>query len=140
MEDNTMEEKETVDPATDLDEAIQEYLRGKFVNTRNITPLKRFVQAAFTMTHFMCNRIDPNMVLMGEKLRTRLSDDDEDEEYIDMLEQEVEEVGSCVEFSHSVQEEVIQYTCGKLGKTPKELEIMAMIASEMVNNNENEDD
>ena len=126
-----MEEKETVDPIADLNECIEAFLYGAFIKDENLPMLRHTIQACFTMTHFLCHRVDPKMVLMSEKLRAEL-EGEVDEEELHQLESDVSDMTRCMAFFSSMQDDMMKFTRRRLGKTQDELEMMALIANELV--------
>ena len=126
-----MEEKETVDPVADLNECIEAFLYGSFIKDENLPMLRHTIQACFTMTHFLCHHIDPKMILMAEKLRAEL-EGEVDEEELHQLESDVSDMTRCMAFFSSMQDDMMEFTRRRLGKTQDELEMMALIANELV--------
>ena len=134
-----MEEKETVDPIADLNECIEAFLYGAFIKDENLPMLRHTIQACFTMTHFLCHRVDPKMVLMSEKLRAEL-EGDADEEELHQLKTDINDVMRCMAFFSGIQDDMMEFSRKRLGLTQDELEMKAMIANELVERDKSDDE
>ena len=126
-----MEEKETVDLITDLNGSIEAFLHGEFIKDNKVSMLRHVIQACFTMTHFLSNHVNPKMLLMAEKVRGEF-EDDADEEELHQLEMDIDDVMRCMAFFSGMQDSMMKFTRRRLGKTQDELEMMALIANELV--------
>ena len=135
-----MEEKETVDPVADLNECIETFLDTRFMEDDNLPLLRHTIQACFTLTHFLCEYVNPKMILMAHELRSELTDD-VDEEEVHQLKSDTSDVMRCMEFFAHLQDDMMSFSRKKLGITQKELEMMALIANELVDRDkpDNED-
>jgi len=126
-----MEEKETVDPVADLNECIEAFLYGAFIKDENLPMLRHTIQACFTLTHFLCEYVNPKMIFVAEKLRAELSDD-VDEEELHQLKSDISDVIRCMAFFSGMQDDMMEFSRKRLGITQDELEMTAIIANELV--------
>ena len=134
-----MEEKETVDPVGDLNDCIENFLKIAFIDDGDLPRLRHTIQACFTMTHFLCHRVDPKMVLMSEKLRAEL-EGDADEEELHQLKTDINDVMRCMAFFSGIQDDMMEFSRKRLGLTQDELEMKAMIANELVERDKSDDE
>lgn len=126
-----MKEKETVDIVDDLNNCLNGFLYGVFIEGEDLELLKKVAQASFTLTHFLCTHVNPNMVLASAQIRSKL-EESEDEDELRQLESEVSDVQQCLGFFSHLQDEMLEYSANKLGKTQAEIEAMAQIAECLV--------
>ena len=75
-----MEEKETVDPVGDLNDCIESFLNTVFIEEKDLRRLRHMTQAAYTLTHFLGEHVNPKMILVAQRLRAEFEDDVEEEE------------------------------------------------------------
>ena len=134
-----MEEKETVDPVGDLNDCIESFLNTVFIEENDLRRLRHMTQAAFTLTHFLCERVNPKMILIAEKLRAEL-EDDADEEELHQLKSDIDDVMRCMAFFSGMQDDMMEFSRKMLGITQDELEMKAIIANELVERDKSDDE
>ena len=136
-----MEEKETVDIIADLNEGMESFLRTRFVEGDNLRVFRYTIQACFTLAHFIAKHVDPELLLTVNRIHVDGRDDDDEEvlqeleETLHELESDVSDVMNCMDFFSCLQNDMKKFIGRKLGKTRKELEVMALIANELVDMN-----
>ena len=134
-----MEEKETVDPVGDLNDCIESFLNTVFIEEKDLRRLRHITQAAFTLTHFLGEHVNPKMILVAQKIRAEL-EDDVDEEELHQLESDISDVMRCMEFFSGIQDDMMRFSRKMLGITQDELEMKAMIANELVDRDKSDDE
>ena len=134
-----MEEKETVDPVANLNDCIESFLNTVFIEENDLRRLRHMTQAAFTLTHFLCERVNPKMILIAEKLRAEL-EDDADEEELHQLKSDIDDVMRCMAFFSGMQDDMMEFSRKMLGITQDELEMKAIIANELVERDKSDDE
>ena len=134
-----MEEKETVDPVADLNDCIESFLNTALIEDEDLPRLRHMIQAAFTLTHFLCEHVNPKMILVAQKIRAEL-EDDVDKEELHQLESDINDVMRCMEFFSGMQGDMMEFSRQMLGITQDELEMKAMIANELVERDKSDDE
>jgi hypothetical protein len=134
-----MEEKETVDPVADLNDCIESFLNTVFIDKKDLPRLRHMTQAAFTLTHFLCEHVNPKMILVAQKLRAEI-EDCVDEEELHQLESDIDDVIRCMVFFSGMQDDMMKFSRKMLGITQDELEMKAMIANELVERDKSNDE
>ena len=134
-----MEEKETVDPVADLNDCIESFLNTALIEDEDLPRLRHMIQAAFTLTHFLCEHVNPKMILVAQKIRAEL-EDDVDEDELHQLESDISDVMRCMEFFSGIQDDMMRFSRKMLGITQDELEMKAMIANELVERDKSDDE
>jgi hypothetical protein len=134
-----MEEKETVDPVADLNDCIESFLNTVFIDKKDLPRLRHMTQAAFTLTHFLCEHVNPKMILVAQKLRAEI-EDCVDEEELHQLESDINDVIRCMAFFSGMQDDMMKFSRKMLGITQDELEMKAMIANELVERDKSNDE
>jgi len=134
-----MEEKETVDPVGDLNDCIESFLNTVFIEENDLRRLRHMTQAAFTLTHFLGEHVNPKMILVAQRLRAEF-EDDVDEEELHQLKSDINDVMRCMEFFSGMQDDMMKFSSKMLGITQDELEMKAMIANELVDRDKSDDE
>ena len=134
-----MKEKETVDPVGDLNDCIESFLNTVFIEENDLRRLRHMTQACFTMTHFLCEHVNPKMILVAQKLRAEI-EDGVDEEELHQLESDINDVIRCMAFFSGMQDDMMEFSRKMLGITQDELEMKAIIANELVDRDKSDDE